>query len=377
MKKLLVLLVMGAVYCSVARAQKSDSNRIVIKRRVTITFIEKDSVNLALNESFDRIEDSCSVITRYGHLSRKTRKFFGNFKDVSTQNPALVLTEGHYSDDNLKDGSFVTHYLNGNLQAKGNFKNDHYDGRWEIYYDDGKPRVTFEANGSVVKIINAWDDKGKQIVTDGKGTYRADVGSIYWEGKLVNGLPDGSWSAINAGDVTKVEIVTEKFKNGVFQKGSSPAGAYTDASRLTLVNDDMLPFVEAEKMHIGRPCNSIKRLAKVRAQYPNGRDAYLQYVKDVLRPVFNRIEIRDIEVQLSIDGEIAENGVLDKLNSNSPLFDLSRRLINELRRLPAFVPATIDGKPAREKFRIDFDIHKRGLYRYSLHFLEIENDEHP
>lgn len=128
-------------------------------------------------------------------LTPNSANFLANLKDVSQLNPELVLTEGNYTSDGLKDGYFITHYLNGNLQAKGNFKSNAYDGKWEMYYDDGKPKLTFEANGKEIKINDAWDAKGVKIVTDGKGVYRINLGTIYWKGKLLNGKPDGTWRA--------------------------------------------------------------------------------------------------------------------------------------------------------------------------------------
>src|SRR6187402_2731568 len=169
-----------------------------VTRNVRFNFITKDSVNLSLSNEFDLIEDSCSVIIRYGHLNMQQRKFTGRFKDVSKLNPQLVVAEGNYTADGLKDGSFISRYLNGNLQTKGNFKNNKLDGKWEMYYDDGKPKLTFEANGIDIKIID-----------NGKGNYLVDLGELYWKGKLVNGKPDGTWKAMLTDDATNATIISE------------------------------------------------------------------------------------------------------------------------------------------------------------------------
>src|SRR5687768_1126056 len=86
-------------------------------RNIRFSTIGKDSINLALNHQFNMIEDSCSQVIRYGHMNMFTRKFFGKIKDVSKLDPKIVLTEGNYTADGLKDGYFITHYLNGNLEA--------------------------------------------------------------------------------------------------------------------------------------------------------------------------------------------------------------------------------------------------------------------
>src|ERR1700744_826358 len=119
MKKLPIFLTAALFYCTFAKAQTTkDTTRV--KRHVPVTYVARDSVNLALSEIFDRIEDSCSTIIRYAHLNKKTHKFFGKFKDVSVEDTSLVLTEGNYNNEGQKDGYFIAHTLNGDLQAKGN-----------------------------------------------------------------------------------------------------------------------------------------------------------------------------------------------------------------------------------------------------------------
>src|SRR5476651_1322474 len=76
------------------------------QRMVRFRTLGKDSINLALNDDYNLIEDSCSTIIRYAHYSPTTRVFFGKFKDVSKGNPSLVLSEGNYTPDGLKDGEF-------------------------------------------------------------------------------------------------------------------------------------------------------------------------------------------------------------------------------------------------------------------------------
>ncbi len=159
-------------FSSSAQTFAPVSNTNVSRRTIRFNFIKKDSVNLSLNNEFDLIEDSCSEVIRYAHINMQQRKFFGPVKDVSRLTPGLVLTEGTYTPDGLKDGYFITHYLNGNLQAKGSFKNNKYDGKWEMYYDDGKPKLTFEATENDIKITDAWDNKGVKVVDNGKRNFR-------------------------------------------------------------------------------------------------------------------------------------------------------------------------------------------------------------
>ncbi len=175
MKILFIVLSAGIFVCHGVSAQNAPfkpdfyTNGTFVKRSVNFNFITKDSVNLPLNANFELIETDCSQITRYAHLNMMQRKFMGKFKDVSRANPQLVVAEGNYTADGLKEGSFISHYLNGNLQTKGNFKNNLFDGHWELYYEDGKPQLTFEANGTDIKIIDSWDAKGVKIINNGNG----------------------------------------------------------------------------------------------------------------------------------------------------------------------------------------------------------------
>ena len=342
-------------------------------RYIRFTFIGKDSINLALNEDFDMIEDSCSQIIRHAHLKMQQRKFYGPFKDVSRLDPSLVLTEGNYTADGLKDGPFISRYLNGALQAKGNFKSNKYDGHWELFYDDGKPKLTFDANDSDIGIADAWDEKGNKTIISGKGTYRVDIGNMYWKGKLLNGKPDGTWRAYKTDDATNTDIISESYKNGVFQKGKAPLGEYTDAPRMTLVPTDKLPFTRAEMLHISSvPCNGVKRKHIVNAQYQNGFAAFNEEIKQLVSPYLARVDLASYDNTMVIEGEVTTSGHIGHLDTHTPFNEsIARGLILQLNRLPPLQPATADGKPVVQKITINFTF-SRGMYSFSYRFLPVD-----
>ncbi len=347
---------------------------IPLQRSVRFKFVTKDSVIVPLNDEFDMIEDSCAQVTRYGHLKMPERKFFGHVKDVSRANPGLVLTDGNYNADGQKEGQFVTHYLNGQLQAQGNFKGNEFDGGWQMYYDDGKPKLTFEASGKDIKVLNAWDEKGVKYVDNGKGNYRVDLGAIYWKGKLLGGKPDGSWHAYRRDDATNTEVITESYKNGEFVKGKGPLGDYTNAPRLVLAGPDMLPFVTAELLRVSSvPCNGVKRKHLVHAQYSDGLQAFTEHIKDVVSPYLRTVNIKPFENTLTLQGEISTYGDITNLQGKDDIFNesIARGLILQLRKLPPLNPATADGKPITEKFTITF-VFSQGVYRFNYRFLPLE-----
>ncbi len=216
-----------------------------VERDININFINRDSVNLPLNANFELIEDSCSQITRYGHLKLEAKKFTGRFKDVSRAKPQLIITEGTYTDEGLKHGTFISRYLNGNLRSKGNFKNNQFDGKWEFYYEDGKPKFNLEANGDDIKITDSWDTNGIKNVENGNGTCRIDLEEMYWKGQLVNGKPNGQWKAIKTDNNST--LITETYNNGILKGGKTNSA---DATRLQLIAYTQLPYIKTEQLPI-------------------------------------------------------------------------------------------------------------------------------
>ena len=341
-------------------------------RRVSFHTIGKDSINLSLNSKFEMIEDSCAEIIRYGHFNVRERKFIGPFKDVSKQKEGFVLTQGTYTTNGLKTGLFTSFYLNGNLQSKGNYKENKFDGHWEIFYENGKPKLIFDANDNVIKIIDGWDVSGKKTVDNGKGVYNSTSDFITWKGKIDNGLPDGTWHAYRTDDATQTAIIDEHFKKGEFTGGKSPGGEYKDVSRIVLVNEAILPYNNTEFLHVSLiGCNGKGFRHIVNAQYSNGTESFSQAIKDAIQPFINATNIRDYEREIVINGTIDINGRIYDLQAADLFHDtISSGLIRQLRNLPALEPATADGKPVKQKFKITFIFHV-GAYRFTYYFLPI------
>lgn len=342
------------------------------KRSIRFQNLGKDSIRIALNEEYYLIEDSCAQIIRYARYDAKRRLFTGKFRDVPNSDAGKLISEGEYNENGLKNGDFVSYYLNGNLQSKGSFKNNKFSGRWDLFFDDGKPKLSFEANGNDIKIIDAWDAQGKKTVDNGNGNYRADLGGLYWAGKLENGKPDGKWKAIRTEDRTNTELATESFKNGVFQKGGGMGGDYKDASRIMLVSETTLPFVNAEKMRISSvPCDGVKKKHIVNAQYHDGFNAFSEEIKRLVSPYLSKVDLRPYDTEVTFNGEISEKGYVS-INNYTPGLDdkIASGLERELRRLPSLEPALVDGKPVAQKFTITFKF-RQGGYSFNYRFLPV------
>jgi antitoxin component YwqK of YwqJK toxin-antitoxin module len=371
MKKLLGLLLFLTVTLGVY-AQNDNTP----PRHIRLRNIGKDSINLSFNEYYALIEDSCADIIRYGHLNIKDRKFMGAFKDVSALDTSIVLLEGNYTPDGLKNGLFTAHYINGSLRSKGYFKNNKLDGHWETYYENEKPAMVFEAQNGIVRIIDSWDAEGKKVIENGKGAYQVNLGKVSSKGKLENGLPDGTWHSFKTDDAAQIDLAEESFKKGIFQKGTSLMGAYTDTSRIVLFNIESLPYVHAEKLLTSSvPCNGVRRKHIVRAQYAGGRAAFSQYINQAVLPVIRRFNIKNTIGKLVFDGEVSEIGIIGHITSRVA-FDgnMARQIMDELHKLPALQPATADGKPVVEKFIITFTF-QLGRFKFGYQFLPITQQD--
>jgi antitoxin component YwqK of YwqJK toxin-antitoxin module len=366
MKPYLITL-LTALCCFSASAQTTPNHQ---QRNIRIDIIGKDSVKLFYDDDFTLIEDSCSHVTRRGHLSRD-QKFNGRFEDISVSNPQLILTTGTY-EDGLKQGVFVINYPDGKLQAKGNFKNNLFDGKWELFYEDGKPKLSFEANESDLKILDAWDTKGIKTVDNGKGLFKADLGFVYWKGKLLNGKPDGTWKSKRAND--DEDLYSESYKNGVFQKGNSNYGEYTNETRLMLVNPNMFKFVQAERFLVSNAdCSGNKPKSIVYAHYTSSVGSFTGYVQNAITTGISGLNWSAYDGSVIIDGEVGKDGAIQNLRTRQTISEeMANAIIRKLYTLPALSPAKVDGKPTKQKFFITaiFSDHR---YNFTCQFLPVED----
>lgn len=340
--------------------------------------IGKDSINLSLNDHYNLVDDSCATIIRHARYNFTTHKFTGKFTDVGRANPAHILAEGNYTANGLKDGDFVAYFPNGHVQSKGTYKNDKYTGKWEVGFRNGNPELNFEVDDAGnIKIMNAWNNKGVKEIDNGSGDYQVNMGSIIWHGKLKDGLPDGSWTATSKADPRTV-LITENFKKGKFQKGKSQAGEYTDASRMVLIDPNILPYTIAEQMVVSpNGCEVVVRQQQPKERIVNAKFAisasdFNQRFKESVNPYLAKANVLKYEDDVVFEGVISAEGIPGNFQCKTMFDDnVARNIISGLTRLPAFEPATINGKPVPQGFRVTFTFHN-GLYHFSYKFLPLE-----
>ena len=86
----------------------------------------------------------------------------------------------HVSDTNTNvlDGTYLSYYINGNIESKGQFSNNQTTGEWEFYYETGK-----------LKMRGLIEDNSN----DGYWEYYYEHGHKSMEGHVVTGVRQGEW----------------------------------------------------------------------------------------------------------------------------------------------------------------------------------------
>ncbi|RYY35938.1 MAG: hypothetical protein EOP46_08270 [Sphingobacteriaceae bacterium] len=338
--------------------------------RIVVRSIGKDSINLPLDINYYLTKETCADIIRYGHFNFEKGIFLGKIKDVSNTNANLILTEGNYNKNGEKDGEFVVYNPKGTLQAKGSFKNNRYTGKWEMYFEDGKPQMVFEVNNDEFTITSIWDERGRKIIDNGVGTYRTvSEEGIILSGKLLNGKPEGKWTLSNA--TLNRPLVTEYYKKNQFVKGETLMGPYTDKSKLVLIEPNLLKFTRAERMMAtSTPCAG--SLIQVQsAKYKNGIDAFGDIIARSVTEYLNTVDLSIYNNKMIIEALIYEDGTIKNFKGISAFNNtILRGIIGKLQNLPPLQPATINGKPVQQKFRIEFTFNQ-GTYNFTFEFLPL------
>ncbi|HEY8928947.1 MAG TPA: hypothetical protein VIM55_07135 [Mucilaginibacter sp.] len=332
---------------------------------------DKDSLHMALNSDYNLIEDSCATIVRRVRFNMRQRKFHGRFTDVSKADPSLVINEGSYNNDGLKDGPFIARYLNGTMLAKGNFKDNKYDGTWNVFYDTGKPRLIFEVTDGVCAITDAWDEKGNKTVDKGHGTYIIDLSGLSWKGKLVNGRPDGTWQLFQSNDIGGRAFGSEYFKKSKFVDGENSLGKYTDAPHIDLTVNINLPFIAAEKILVAPPCGSgPANHTFIDAHYYAGMSAFYSLLRDHLKEYLNHGYLENKEGTFEIMGDVTPGGNIDNLRKTGGSFstEIVTYVSRVIQRMPRLEPATLDGKTVTQSFKIKFNI-ERTIFSFEIRFI--------
>src|SRR5690606_19636939 len=194
-----------------------------------------DLIRLFYDDHYYLVDKDCEfrASERVGRYDFQQQLFIGEFADFDNQGRKIL--EGHYIDGK-KQGDFKAYHPNGQLKWQLTYSNGAPVGSLHLFYPDGKPLLEVSYADDGMRILNFWDKRGRQRVTDGKGRYEFSViadgynefGYIRYnrKGKVVDGRPHGTWTIEYVFDDGKEMNAGYEFYNkGQFVQGYE---AYTD-----------------------------------------------------------------------------------------------------------------------------------------------------
>ena len=151
------------------------------------------------------------------------------------ETPDKAIIKNRWNADGnqtVKDGDgYYVRYSEDNktVLLSGEIKNGENVGVWKTYFPNGELEEEGFYEDNTYKIVNAWNNKGEQTVTEGNGKYISywEDETVYVTGDVKNGLKEGVWHTYNSLGELSNEI---NYLNGE-QHGKT---AYYNSGQLTL-----------------------------------------------------------------------------------------------------------------------------------------------
>jgi hypothetical protein len=230
-------------------AQKADTLNFFFE-----TLAGDDSVRMFFNQSQELTDKWCAEYHRYTRIDEEGG-FHGPYRDVVATSNAL-LGKGLYVHG-IRTGYFETYYPTGKLHVMGYYTNNVPAGRWKYFYENGVPERTLTFTGRDTLLTAFVGSDGKVAVKDGQGYFEGEVQGrsagvadrLTARGKIVNGKPDGKWTATFTGPKVVCE---EEFSQGHFVKGAitmTKKNTYNAQAQLnTFVLSSYVEFLEQLKI---------------------------------------------------------------------------------------------------------------------------------
>ena len=172
----------------------------------------------------------------WNETSKENHKYYRVVKDYYSNkdeyrfedyySSGKIQMEGNSStkDNLLRTGDFAYYYENGNRKSICTYSKGRSFGNKTEWYENGNKKSEGEyiqiEDGYVseFKILQYWDSKNVQTVTDGTGYYDETSEKITGSGKVKNGWKDGIWKGT---DGNLKYSYTERYENGKIVEGTS------------------------------------------------------------------------------------------------------------------------------------------------------------
>ncbi|HEY0896608.1 MAG TPA: hypothetical protein VGE15_08680 [Sphingobacteriaceae bacterium] len=218
------------------------------------------------NEQYFLVDKNCEFLarTRISSLTAE-KQFTGPFTDFGPDGATLMT--GYYQDG-TKEGSFRSFYVNGFLRWQGDFHENRPTGTWNYYFPDGSPKMILEFAAGGTLIRQVWNEKGKQVVKNGEGSFflrdfqfgynSTGHEALLYRGRVRQGLPYGQWMVYYQYPGGRTgELGSVAFRNGrttgVTPVRFAESEFFTNAENFTAKHcavDDQINFSEYLRNHL-------------------------------------------------------------------------------------------------------------------------------
>ena len=308
------------------------------------------------------------TIERVGQYDFQQQLFIGEFTDFDNRGRAIL--KGSYRAGR-KDGDFKAYHPNGQLKWEVSFIQDNPSGLWKFYYPDGKPLLEVTYHNGERRILNFWNQLGKQRVTDGNGRYEFEVAADGYnefgyvrynrKGKILEGRPHGSWAIDYIfADGKKQNAGFEFYQHGKFVQGYE---VYTDEEFFDAPRYHLTPFISffrAETM-IAKGCTI------------DEHEGFTGYLAEHLENWFEG-EVGEIPDPLTIEFMISvkKNGEPGKIEISNT-FDTKRYadlLLESLNEVTFWFPSYANGEYIDDTLTVTAEVFPDAVER-KLRFFDV------
>lgn len=324
-----------------------------------VRVIKGDSVLLFYDANYTLTPAACAPIRRFTRISA-TGDFNGETRDYDARTQQL-RARLHYREGK-REGRYETYFPNGHLAVQGTFAQGKPAGTWQFWYANGQQRQTLEWTGLPgprLRIVAYWDSTGQQGVANGNGTWRDVMPMLHsrFGGPVMNGLAQGVWE--NRATATNKLLTTEVYEQGRFKEGKALdgiGGRYRDRPLLEPQIGD--PVAAAEAFHLGTTCETRQAAYQAgaaraelmrNAQPPKPAGDPNNFVHAVLRKLSESNQTNSWEIiadgrEFVVEAMTDEKGYLHLLSGQAG-GGIITALTQAVSELPAWMPATYNGKP--------------------------------
>jgi TonB family protein len=230
-----------------------------------------------------------------------------------------------------KDGGYligeaIDYFENGNKRSATFFENKKQDGKFSLWYENGKLKEEGQYNPDKVGtsqhylVTNMWNEKGTKMVENGNGMYEINSDKIHEKGEYKNGVKNGVWTL-----TTKKNSYVEEYREGDFIKG-----------QLTDENGDKNEYLVLEK----------------KPEPKKGLESFYNFISKSFTPsreaLANKIKGRIfVSFAIDTDGSVVDIKILRGLG-----YGLDEEAMRILKICPLWIPGEQRGIKVKCKYSV-------------------------